>query len=392
MKNGKRLLAAFLSIIMLFQLVGCKSEDDEKKDDKKISGATVFQALKNEVQFDSDLTEVEKPEDLFEDLPEGSDVTLMTGPGEFSDQLGMIQVEKEEDLDDAEQSVNNYLQDMYDSAYAEDPETAEKFENVAVWKYEVYIVFCITINYTQATQIIDDTVTGEKPQPPVQPEPPENKPAEPEDTEPEPTVPEVIEPEETERWLAGPTNGRVILEREGNIIRAFAYDGEDKLAWEGAYECTVVTDNNYTYYCLDVSVAEVVLVVINDEIIAVVDMLWSEDEESLDVPFDFEWRQYIDAWAFKEGSDDPTPTNLNWAMYYEFAEEYFAPVAAHSPFSHKYYAQSKLLYIYNEFGAVTFYVEDDGSLTYVEGISLVQQTQYPDAIQTGANYVIVDTK
>ena len=161
MKKVKIFVAILICVASLLQLTGCGSDEDNLQETKApVTGATVFQALKTQVDFDSTLTEVPDAESLFENLPEGSDVTLHKGPEDDSDQLGMVQVPNSSDLEAAEDSVNNYLQDAYDSVYASDPEAAKKFENVAIWKYDVYIVFCITVNYTEATQIINNTVNS----------------------------------------------------------------------------------------------------------------------------------------------------------------------------------------------------------------------------------------
>jgi len=119
----KKIISILLCAVLLLQLCGCASKKDktptEEKADKEtesVTGATVFKALKNQVDFDSELTSVEDPETLFQDLPDGSEVTLLKGPDTYSDQLGLVEVEEEEDLPQANESVNAYLQGMYDSA------------------------------------------------------------------------------------------------------------------------------------------------------------------------------------------------------------------------------------------------------------------------------------
>lgn len=375
----KSLIVFVLCVALLCQSCGCSadSDDDERRRDKEttnVSGPTVFRALKNQVKFDSTLNEVINSEDLFEDLPAGSEVTLYTGPETYSDQLGMVEVESESDLDDAEESVNKYLQDMYNSAYAEDPNTAEKFENVAIWKHEVYIVFCITIHYELAMQVIENTVDGEENTTPVVP-----------DNDP-PKPPIQNETENRKKWdYYGPYGHRTI-EIEGNHLTFSNADYEGD--YYSAY-CNIIKDGNYTYYYVD---EETALVVINEEILGMLNTHTWEDEESLKTPIDAEYDQYIESWYFKEGSEDSLPANLDMDSVDALIEEIYIDEVYNYSFVYRYYAESKLLNVsFEDHGGITFYVENDGSVTYVEGISLVHQTQYPGAIWTGANYVIVDT-
>jgi len=400
----KKIISILLCAVLLLQLCGCASKKDktptEEKADKEtesVTGATVFKALKNQVDFDSELTSVEDPETLFQDLPDGSEVTLLKGPDTYSDQLGLVEVEEEEDLPQANESVNAYLQGMYDSACKTNPDQAPKFENVAIWKYDVYVVFCITINYTEATQIIDDTVSGKQETPAPDNAGNDNQPVEQEKPLPDNT-------QNNDAWIF--LGGLLRLEIQGNQLHITNSVYGESLT----INCEKYDEGGYTYYYRegDEDMDMVAFVVINDEMIGQLEP-YRLDEDSykvlgydrydapLKTSFGAEFSSYIKLWAFRENSEGTLPSNVDKEELWDHIAGELNPEVLEMGLNLYYYPQSRMAVLgFTDngvgVGGVGFYIYPDGTYTYVEGISLVHQVFYKDAISTGANYVIVDTK
>ena len=328
------------------------------------SGVRIFQAIRQQVDFDSELHEVEHAEQLFAGLPMGSEVTLMRGDGVSSDQLGMIEVPNSTDLPTAENSVNEYLQEVYDTVYDADPYAATKFENVVIWKNDVYVVFCITVNYEIVIQIINNTDSGD------------------EYVDSDGILQQGREPSvwHVYDYMMGHT---MIEIRNDEIQYTYFYEGE--IANINVHDYDKTDDGRYTYYHLLGTEGNIILVVINDEMI--VEMNEPYDDDWIETPFGvFDW--HIRRWGFAENSEDRLPSSLN---VMELAETVSGEFDFPNGYEYKYYANAGLLLMYDGEYGVTFYENEDGSFTYVEGISLIHAKLPYDAIITNGNYAIVDT-
>ena len=182
---------------------------------------------------------------------------------------------------------------------------------------------------------------------------------------------------------AGGDGNRSIEISDGKLTYTDPYNSSTTFDYE------TTKDGKYTYYYVDE--AEIAFVIVNNEMIAQLNYA-DDDDASFTTPSGLKFEQYINMWGFKEGSEDSIPANIDRNMANAYIEELFNDLVNSDPFVYSYYAQSKMLVASNKYVRVSFYVASDGSLTYVEGISLANQAQGNNVIVTDANYVIVDTK
>lgn len=377
MKIFKCIIAMLLCAMFLTQMAGCGSFNDAQYEPANpVEGATVFRALKNQIDFDSEISEVENAEDLFVNLPDDAEVTLLQGPNQYSDQLGMVEVKDKSDLDIADESVDGYLQDQYDSVYESNPQQAVKFENVAKWKNEVYIVFCITINYTAATEIINNTVNGGNHQSSNTPD-------------------EVINSADQflGKWeicgysAAKETDQFVGVEISSSSITLTMY-GE---TITNTYEILEV--NGYSCLLMNYEGESLAAILINPDM-----LVFSFSEGVDDITLRIQGKEYageffpISNVLMREGSwTTNIPNNINFA---EWEREFDK-----NEMQLYYYPTSNILQVWGGNPAQeiycegVFYVYESGSLEYMEAISLPWAKGLPSkTIYTNHNFVITDNK
>ena len=138
----------FVSIIAVF-ITGCATE---KKD---IDANKILNSLLCDVSYAGELTKIGDNSNLyFYGLPEDTDVEFYTVGGYSADEVALITVQKEDDIDEAEQIVKNHVKELKEQFLDYVPEEVGKIDNAIVWKSDRHIVLCITDDYDTAKAII----------------------------------------------------------------------------------------------------------------------------------------------------------------------------------------------------------------------------------------------
>lgn len=152
--NMIRTTAMLLVLVCLFTMSACQGQEKAE-----VNGEALFQVLLEKVSFASPLTNVGEDAPLyFPQLPTGAEAILYTGSGYYADRLALLTLSNAQDIKLAEASVQEHLQQLRSQFQNYIPEEVFKVDEAVIWSQGCYMILCVTGDYENAQQIVDNAV------------------------------------------------------------------------------------------------------------------------------------------------------------------------------------------------------------------------------------------
>ena len=233
-KTVIRILALVLSLACTLSLAACGGEEKEAKKES-IDGSALFQALLENVAFDTEITDVGESASLyFSRLPSTAQVKLYTGSAYYADCLAMITVADASTRKTAVDSLRIYMDQMTDHFRNYQPDQVPKFDDAVIWESDVYAILCISGDSETANNIVKNAAeyasryTGNS--------------GTPAGTQTQQTDPLQTEPQSTQPQTSG--DYPVLTSKSGEIVSYGDFYRVDDMAYE-AYSYDAATAQNY---------------------------------------------------------------------------------------------------------------------------------------------------
>ena len=158
MKNRILKFAALLLVLcMVLPMAACGDQEEGGKNAGSVSAQDVFNALLENVQFDTDMTDYSDSAEIsYIGLPEGAKVTMYAGNARYADELSLIVLANASDMDAAMEIVETHLDEKHDQFLSYHADEVPKISSAPIWKDDTNIILCITGDYTNAQAIMDD--------------------------------------------------------------------------------------------------------------------------------------------------------------------------------------------------------------------------------------------
>lgn len=157
-KTVFRFLALVLALASVLSLAACGGEEETKKTET-VDGSALFQALLENVAFDTEIADVGESASLyFSRLPATAQVRLYTGSAYYADCLAMITVADPSTRKTAVESLNIYMNQMTDHFRNYQPDQVPKFEDAVIWESDVYAILCVSGDSQTANKIVKNAV------------------------------------------------------------------------------------------------------------------------------------------------------------------------------------------------------------------------------------------
>ena len=192
------LLVLMVAVISCFTGCGGGSKYSEFKIDAEAMAKTII----DEVIFDTQLQQVKKESvSTFIPMPEAEQAYMFMGSGEKADSFGVFVFKDEDDAEDGEKAIEEYIKELGDSFSRYIPEEADKAENQSqIIRKGPNVVFIICEDVSEATEVIERVFDEQAENPPENTEasePEDESSEEPADNEENQTEEDTDEPEET---------------------------------------------------------------------------------------------------------------------------------------------------------------------------------------------------
>lgn len=253
MKNRiMKFAALLLALCMLLPMAACGDQEDGNGQKTPVSAQDVFNALLNNVQYDTELSDYsDSAEITYIGLPAGTTVTMYAGQAQYADELTWIKLASSADMDAAMDIVEIHLDEKHDQYLSYHAGEVPKISSAPIWKDDTNIILCITGDYTNAQAIMDDP--SKVPQKPAGNDPAVETTA-PVTDDPTDPVTDPTAPPETDPPVTDPVETDPPVKGELNAQGYPAITTED--TWH-KYDSFMVVDNvAYEYYGYSDSAAQ----------------------------------------------------------------------------------------------------------------------------------------
>ena len=148
----KRILAFLLCLVCVMSMTACGGGKQAPVD-----GNVLLQVIRQEVIFDTPISDVGADAPMFfSGLPAGATVKMYTGSGYYADRVALITLTNEADAAAAKDSVQEHIDQLRNQFANYIPEEVGKIDNAVVWQQGVYVLLCVTGDYHNAKNIVDN--------------------------------------------------------------------------------------------------------------------------------------------------------------------------------------------------------------------------------------------
>ena len=148
----RKLMALLLVLATVFAMSACGGETKTT-----VNGNALLQVVLQEVVFDTPIADVGEDAALyFSGMPAGAAVKMYTGSGYYADRVALITLAGESDAQAAKDSVQEHVEQLRNQFANYIPEEVPKVENAVIWSQGNYVLLCVTADYQNAQDIVDN--------------------------------------------------------------------------------------------------------------------------------------------------------------------------------------------------------------------------------------------
>ncbi len=153
----RNILTLLLAMALLLGMTACGEKESA------VDGNALLQVILDEVAFDTPISDVgEDAAMYFSGLPEGATVKMYTGSGYFADRVALITVADKSDADAAKACVQEHVEQLRHQFINYIPEEVDKIDHAVIWQQGTYVLLCVTNDYKNAEDIVDNAAKKTK--------------------------------------------------------------------------------------------------------------------------------------------------------------------------------------------------------------------------------------
>ena len=155
MKMQCSVFVKMLSLLLIAAAVLCLASCGKKE----VNPDAVLAAVQKDVKFDYELSDAGSAASMFfSNLPDGAQVKLYKGAGEYSDEIAILTGASEADAQKLEAAAKAHIQELHNSYANYVPAELDKIDNAVIKVAGKYVFVCVTNDYGNAATVLDRAI------------------------------------------------------------------------------------------------------------------------------------------------------------------------------------------------------------------------------------------